>query len=179
MKTSDIIFFSVNLFSNDYFIDFEDLNFKLKFQKNSINIPSILTEISKINTKSKIDYTEFNLYNGRINELEYIKTKWRDIQTFEYSIDIMNNISSIFEPFFEIKKAHFDDVGYFIFKFWLVAVKKGTFDNENEIGIKIKIKDENDYVVNEIKKNNLIYEKSDMIEIRINDVIVFYFSLQK
>ena len=139
----------------------------------------ILSEINKINTKSKIDYTEFNLYNGRINEFEYLKTKWRDIQVFENYEEIFNKIKNIFEPFFEIKKALYDDVGYYVFQFSLAAVKKGILHNDNELGIKIKIKEVNDYTVNEIKKNNLIYEKSDMIEIRINDVIIFYFSLQK
>ena len=179
LKPSDIVFFSINLFSNDYFVDFSNLYFKLKLLKNDIYIPSILSEITKINTKSKIDYTEFNLYNGRINEFEYLKTKWRDIQKFENSEEIINNVQKIFGNFFEIKKAYIDDVGPNVFKFLLVANNIGLLNIENELGIKIKIKDESDYIVNEIKKNNLIFEKSDMIEIRIGNILLFYFSLQK
>lgn len=155
------------------------MNFKLKLQRNELNIPFILTEITKINTRSKIDYTEFNLYNGRINEFEYLKTKWRDIQKFENAEEIITNIQSVFGAFFEIKKALFDDVGHYVFKFSLAAKQKGLLNLESELGIKIKIKEASDYVVNEIKKNNLIYEKSDMIEVRIGDVIRFYFSQHK
>jgi len=180
LKPDDIVLFSINLFSNDHFIDFSDLiSFKLKQVKNDLDIQNILSEITKINTKSKIDYTEFNLYNGRINEFEYLKTKWRDINKFENAGEIISNIQSLFGSFFDIKKAFFDDVGHFVFKFSLEAVRKGLLSVESELGIKVKIKEKSEYVVNEIKKNNLIYEKSDMIEVRIGDVILFYFSLRK
>jgi len=179
LKPFDIILFSINIFSYDYFIDFDDISFKIKLQKNLVNIPSILSEINKINTKSKIDYTQFNLFNGRINEFEYLKSKWRDISNFEDSDDILEYINRIFKPFFKIKKACFDDVGFFLFKFSLTAINKGILCNGNDLGIKIKIKEEKDYTVNEIKKNNLIYEKSDMIQIRIGDTVIFYFSLPR
>lgn len=144
-----------------------------------MQIPLIISEISKINTRAKIDYTEFNLYNGRINEFEYLKTKWREIHSFGKSEEILKKIKNIFDPFFTIKKAFFDDVGHLIFKFVLIADKPGLLINENELGIKILIKNKNESTINEIKKNNLIYEKKSKIDIRINDTIIFYFSIQK
>ena len=72
LRTNDLINFSINLLS-EKFINLENLFFKLKLQKNEINIPAILSEIPKINTRCKIDYSEFNLYQGRLNEFEYIK----------------------------------------------------------------------------------------------------------
>ena len=175
-KLNDIVYFSINLFADNFFIDFNTINFKIKIQKNLINIPNIISEINKITTKSKIDYTEFNLYNGRINEFEYLKMKWRDIQAYELNEEIIKKIKNIFQDFFEILKCHYDDVGNLVFKFTLKAIKTGMLDNQTDLGIKIRIKEEKDYIVNEIKKNNLIYEKSDVLEIRECDMLIFYFS---
>jgi hypothetical protein len=63
-----------------------------------------------------------------------------------------------------------------VFKIYLKAYKVGELKNKKEIGINIKIKDKNDFVVNEIKKNDLLFENRNVFECRIDDILIFYFT---
>ena len=35
-----------------------------------------------------------------------------------------------------------------------------------------------DYIENEIRKNNLLFERRDMFELRVGDQIIYYFSMK-
>ena len=177
-KENDIFKFTINILNKKNFINLKTTQFKIKLQKTEINIPQILSEIPKINTKCKIDYSEFNLYQGRIHEFEYIKMKWREIHHLENSQILLKKISEFFLPFFEIKKAFYDDVGFFIFKIELIVNQIGFF-TKKELGLNFFIKEFDDYITNEIKRNNLLYEKDEVIELRKNDRLFFYFSKER
>ena len=43
-----------------------------------------------------------------------------------------------------------------------------------EIIIKVKAKD--DYIENEIRKNNLLFERRDIFELKVGDQLIYYFS---
>ena len=92
---------------------------------------------------------------------------------------IINLFNYMFNKNFQILKILFYDVGYYIFKIYLKATVIGDVLNENYIGIKIKIKNINDFISNECKKNNLIFDRKNEIEMHINDILVYYFSKDK
>ena len=87
-------------------------------------------------------------------------------------------IKKLFEPFFEIKKIYFGNIGVNIFKVELLAVKSGEIDDKNKIEIKIRIKEKDDCIENEIRKNNLLFERRDIFEIRVGETLLYYFSLK-
>ena len=84
----------------------------------------------------------------------------------------------MFEPYFEINNIFFGNIGVFIFKVFLTAVKSGEIDDKKKLEIKVKIKEKIDYIENEIRKNNLLFERRDIFEIRVGETLLYYFSLK-
>ena len=88
---------------------------------------------------------------------------------------VKDRVNRIFNPYFTLKESLFDDIGYFAFKFILLAVKPGIINSwQQELGTEIRVKDKNDYTTNEIRKNNLLYERTNYLEVRIDDFLIFY-----
>lgn len=156
---------------NDQFIDFENSKFVISIHKNSFDNKIFLS-------KSISNYTVMK-YSPDICEMEMYKTIWKDISFFPNNSIVFTKIENLFNPNFVIKKIYFDDVGYIIFKIVLKAVIKGVIKGKNELGIKIKILGPDQPVKNEVKKNNLLYEKRNTLELSVNDYLVFYISHSK
>ena len=60
----------------------------------------------------------------------------------------------------------------------LKAIKSGYKKKKKGVGINIKILEKNEIIKNEIRKNNLLFEKRDVVEIRVGDEIIYYFCLK-
>ena len=74
----------------------------------------------------------------------------------------------------------FNNVVYYILKIYLLANKEGKIIWEkSQIGIKIKILGNEANVSNEVKKNNLIYDRKNELQLHIGDQLVFYLSKNK
>lgn len=132
--------------------------------------------------------------NIRMSELETIKTVWADINNFNFSFTgtkenpkdqkfniketINKKVEDVFHPFFKLTKILVCDMGYFIFKIILQAVEIGTISRD-KLGIKIIIKQQNQRIQNEVKKNALLYENSNSLELRVNDYLICYISHTK
>ena len=161
--------FNIEIYSsNNYFINPSSIKIKLK----SIDLNK---NIKELNNK--------NLENIRINEYEYICKHW--LKENELSHNKTNNIVFIkkiikkwFEPYFKIKDIFFGNVGLSVYKFHLVANRIGILVNNN-LNIKIIIKDSDDYVENEVKKNNLLFERNNSFEIRKGENIIFYLTMSE
>ena len=119
-----------------------------------------------------------NINNPRISESEEICAHWKNINLYQQHKSLIFRISKLFEPFFEIKKIYFGNTGVNIFKVELLAIKSGVINDKNKIEIKIRIKDKDDYIENEIRKNNLLFERRDIFEIRVGETLLYYFSLK-
>jgi len=90
---------------------------------NLKNIPNLnFLEFSNDHNKYR-EVLDFDL--SRFCELEIVKNKWNDLNNMINSENIMKKIKSLFEPYLIVKKVLFDDVGYFLFKIYLVAQTKG------------------------------------------------------
>ena len=107
-----------------------------------------------------IDFESFNwiklkeYYDKNRNcEIENLKNSWSSINQIENSDIVIQNIKNIFIDNFQVDKIFFDDVGYYIFKIILKAIKTGNSNRkDNNIGILINIFDEGKNVENEVKK---------------------------
>lgn len=154
----------------------------------------ILTEIDNVNNfevdskpkvnqnyqiyKDKKEVLDFDL--TRYCEIEILKSNWITLKGNLTDHDlILNKISALFEPSFQINNVWFDDIGYLVFKIHMTAVKKGQLHSFLEIGILIEIKGNNETISNEVKKNCLVFDRKNELQIRIGDVLIFYLSKNK
>ena len=160
---------------------------KLQFSPNDsifFNV-NIFTEIGLINfsTFHWIKYEKFKIKNLNYklqNEIEYLHNGWNDINDLSYKEIVNKNINKLFNDFFDIKNIFFDDVGYYIFKIIMKAKKKGICQGiDNNIGISINIFDKEEVLENEAKKNNLVFDENNEININIDDEVIFYITQNK
>ena len=155
------------------------INLELYTSNNGFIVPeSIKIIIKSYNLKNYLKMlNEREINNPRISEYEELCVHWKNINLYQYH-DIISHMCKIFfEPFFDIKKIYYENIGIYIFKTCLKAVKIGEI-NKKKIGIKIKIRNRNETIENEIRKNNLLFERRDTYEIRVGDEMIYYFSMK-
>ncbi len=92
---------------------------------------------------------------------------------------MLGRINDLFKSNFEMKNAYYDDVGYYLFKLIMIAKKPGKVLCSKEIGLEIIVKGDKDITTNEIKKNDLLYENINFLQLRIGDILTFYISHAK
>lgn len=116
----DYVETNINIFTEKGIVEF----FRFKWMSlNLKNIPNLnFLEFSNDHNKYR-EVLDFDL--SRFCELEIVKNKWNDLNNMINSENIMKKIKSLFEPYLIVKKVLFDDVGYFLFKIYLVAQTKG------------------------------------------------------
>ena len=155
------------------------INLELYTSNNGFIIPeSIKIIIKSYNLKNYLKMLyEREINNPRISEYEELCVHWKNINLYQYHDVISHMCKIFFEPFFDIKKIYYENVGVYIFKTYLIAVKIGEIDKK-KIGITIKIKNRNETIENEIRKNNLLFERRDTYEIRVGDEMIYYFSMK-
>ena len=157
-KFDDIGIFNFEIFSNqNYFINHKNLKIKL-------NILDL--------------YSNSHINELRINEYDSICKHWKNKGGLnEKKIEIYKNIiKEWFDKYFFIKDIFYADIGLSVFKFNLVAKSCGILSNNN-LNVKIIIKEKDDYVENEIKKNNLLFERNSLFEIRKGENLIFFLSM--
>ena len=149
-------------------------NFEIFSNQNLfINPRSLRLKLNIIDIYSKNDINEL-----RINEYETICKYWKikgglnekRIETYK------EIIKEWFDKFFFVKDIFYADIGLLVFKFNLVANQCGILKNPN-LNIKIIIKEKDEYVENEIKKNNLLFERNNTFQIRKGENLIFYISM--
>ena len=107
------------------------------------------------------------------NKNEILKEKIvKSLQT------VKNIVKKWFEPYFIIIDIFYENIGLSVYKFHLVANECGMLINNN-FNMKIIVKDNGDYVENEIKKNNLLFEKRGIFEVRKGENIIFYLAMNE
>ena len=160
------------------------INFEIFSSGNHFIDPSSIKIVLKnhdLNSHiKKLDDKELN--NLRICEYEHICEHWRIINkemNNKKFVHIIERIHNIFEPYFNVGNIFYDNIGLHVFKANLLAIKNGKISKEdakNDLRMNFIIKNKEDYVENEIKKNNLTFERSDTFELRVGDNIIFYFT---
>ena len=113
-------------------------------------------------------------------EVEGIIHSWIGIEQFNHNSSVIATLNQLFGENFELKEIYYEDIGYYFFKIILEAKKLGECCGvNNNLGIKIKIVEQNVHICNEIKKNGLIYDENNELSVNINDIITFYISQNK
>ena len=144
------------------------------------SIKIVLKNFDLNNYLKKLD--EKGINNLRICEYENICEHWRIINkemNNQKFASIIERIHNIFDPCFNVGNIFYDNIGMHVFKVNLLAIKSGKISKEdkaNDLRMNFIIKNKGDYVENEIKKNNLTFERRDIFELRVGDKILFYFT---
>lgn len=142
-----------------------------------IDPDSIKIIVKSYNLKNYIKtLTEKGINNPRLSECEDLCVHWKNINLYQYNKTLIFRIKKLFLPFFEINKISFENIGVYIFKVCLTAVKAGEINKKNNVEIIIKVKEKDDYIENEIRKNNLLFERRDIFELKVGDQLIYYFS---
>ena len=150
-----------------------------------INPSSIKIAAKCFDLKKYINNLNQKGYNNlRICEYENICFHWKIMSNEKRNTDktffnIINKVEKKFKPYFDIQNILYENISFFIFKIYLVAVKTGRIgskQSEEDFGFNITIKNKGEYVENEIKKNNLLLDRREVYELRLGETIIFYFS---
>ena len=143
---------------------------------------SVFSELGLLNI-SKFSWVQARRYlsNDRDCEVESLKNIWNDLSLLDGWKSISQSIHEIFGEYFIINKIFFDDVGYFIFKIYLTANKIGKIESSQNdyIGMTIYIKKKGEIIENEVKKNCLIFDEKNELNVTQGDNIIFYISKSK
>ena len=149
-------------------------NFEIFSNQNMfINPRTLRLKLNILDLLSNNDINEL-----RINEYENICKYWKikgglnEKRIEKYKLII----KEWFDKYFLVKDIFYADIGLLVFKYNLVANNVGILENPN-LNIKIVIKEKDQYIENEIKKNNLLLEKNKAIEIRKGENLIFFISM--
>jgi len=117
----DSIEITLNLFTEKGLFEYESFKWT---RINAIKVPCFnFLEFSNEHNKYR-EVLDFDL--SRFCELEIVKNKWSELVHLENSEKIIARIKSFFEPYLLVQKILFDDVGYHLFKIFLIACEKGN-----------------------------------------------------
>ena len=119
------------------------------------------------------------IHDPRISEYENVCGHWKNINSFPKFLNLKNEVEKLFQPCFKIKNFYFENIGVNIIKVILEAIQTGEIVNKKKLQVKIIVKDKNDYVENEIRKNNLLFERRAIFELRVGDEMTYYFSTKE
>jgi hypothetical protein len=137
-------------------------------------------------SRHKKEIIEFDL--SRICELEIIKNNWSDYSKITNSmeeeaayrmVNLIQELRSNLMPCFRINKILFDEMGYLLLKIYLEAKETGYITATKLLGINLMIKDSDQYVTNELKKNGLLFDRSNTYQLRKGEEVVLYISKTK
>lgn len=162
-KEEDMAYFNFQIFAPEIFF-INPLDIKIKIM--SKNIPD----------KSIFGAHENNM---RICEYEDLCNHWKGLNSFKDNKKVQQQIQNIFYPYFDVLNIEYEDIGFMVFKVILKAIEEGKIENKEELGITIKVNKKDDIIVNEVKKNDLLYENRNIYELRKKDVIIFYLTNSK
>ena len=165
-KINDKTIINLEIFSiNNFFID----PYSIKLVLKKCNLKNYLSNFKRIDN------------NLRICQYEYSCFHWKLINKHNYKLnELIMKIKNYFQKNFMIKEITYNDnTTFLIVKLNLVANSHGildfnNIDNISETYIIIKNKDE--IIENEINKNNIPFEKRQILEIRVGDSLIVYLS---
>ena len=120
-NVNDISEFNINLYGGDGLINFNSFKW---INKKTETCPDLSFLEVGIEAKSR-EVFDFDL--SRVCELEIMKNKWNDISKLDDSENIINKIKNLFDPSFVVSRILFDDVGYLVFKIFLISMTPGNY----------------------------------------------------
>lgn len=126
------------------------------------------------NSESSV-YTKLVADLSRICEEEDAEIDWSDINYCSPNERRKLFSLSLLESMFTVNKAMCSGVDVIISKYFLIASVPQMID-ERVLGIGVKIVNESECCVVEVKKLGLLIDRNRPMEMRVGDVLVFYFT---
>ena len=121
----------ISFCENDHF----EINVNVLSERGMIDVSSFKWQKAYIDKTPSFNFLEFKENHKyreifdfdltRFCEIEILKNKWSDISNLDNSELVLERIKELFEPYFYIQKVLFEDVGYMMFKIFLVAANPG------------------------------------------------------
>ena len=174
----DVVSLNINIFTALGLVDFENFKWlKPKFLRKKNDF--FLFSFGKIIADFEGGGNTCGNFNGC--EAEKLVKIWTGIETLDKCEIVVSNLNQYFSRFFKINQIYYDDIGFYIFKINLTANQPGVFyqEDQNSFGIKINIFEKGTSVKNESKKNGLIIDEVNELNINIGDELTFYISQNK
>eukprot|EP00826_Nyctotherus_ovalis_P066321 TRINITY_DN9792_c0_g1_i6.p2 TRINITY_DN9792_c0_g1~~TRINITY_DN9792_c0_g1_i6.p2 ORF type:complete len:135 (+),score=40.42 TRINITY_DN9792_c0_g1_i6:613-1017(+) len=112
---------------------------------------------------------------SRVCELEDTQLEWRYSQYYplpSQNLLFINTLKSVFL----VDKVDFANVDIIAVRAQLVAKRKGYLPCGKALGIGVRVVEEKEECTNEVKRAGLIIERHCDLQLRVNDVLVFYSS---
>lgn len=182
---NDSFTISVNMISKVGIVNFFDFKWGA-ITYNCYNQGSPLDYVAfDNNTRKRTKHLQLCDYDlSRFCELELIKTKWMDYFQATHLPEVIHSSikkhAHYLKELFSIDRIEYDDVGFIIVKLHTVASIIGKLQiDKDTVGMELVIKSKTMPIVNEIKKNGLLFDMSNKIEFRQGDKAIFYFSFNK
>ena len=167
----DYVEFTLNIFTEKGLMDIRKLVWNKITMFKTPNEDFLYYSNENILKREIVDFDV-----SRYCEMELCKGKWNDIILLDESDTYIGELKNKFKNNFNIVKILFDNVGYFIFKFYLEGKIPGVIGPDEEIGMKIKVLGLTEDKSNETKKNNLVFDRKNEIQMHIGDILIFYIS---
>lgn len=168
---------SINIWTSKGLLEFRKFKWlmlsNVKLLKESEKI--ITTEMGSNQANKLISDYDLTKYC----ELEIMKNKWKPLEKLTNYKNVFNSMRKMFEPAFVIERILWDDVGYMLFKIYLKGKNPGCNTSPKELGILLEVKDKNELVSNEIKKNCILFDRKNTLQVHIDDQVIFYISKSK
>ncbi len=109
---------------------------------------------------------------SRICEIEDAVVEWYDIRYFQKKENL--DLAYLL-PLFKVKAFECAGVDGLICRVHMTADKVGCIPTSH-LGMTIKIKEQNDILVNEVKRVGLMVDRYVDLELRVGDQLVLYYS---
>jgi hypothetical protein len=177
-QRGDVFQITINLLSERGLLDAKSLKW------NSINLYDLNYDAeSKTLLKNKKNSPPIEMC--RICEIEMIKNSWckYDLSNFDnklnYNIEeFLKGLLNDMDKYFLLKTVYYDNMGFILLRIHFLAVNEGKC-NLKLLGLEINVKREQITIINEVKKNGLIYDNSNFLELRKGDELILYISKNK
>lgn len=131
--------------------------------------PSVSFELNKTRDYKESEYFDLT----RICEIELAKSRWIDLNQFDY-ISELDKILKVFSEVFEFKEGFFAHNGIFLLKLVFEAKNQGHCDLSECGRILLKVKGATKKVKNEVRVKTLMIDRSSTLEMRQGDRMTFY-----
>ena len=135
-----------------------------------------------IHSSQKI-YCDLN----RICELEDAIVEWYEAKYYQrrelFDLTFLRGVADFYDnsdpgpqPIFEVKDLQYAGVDGSICKAVLEAVRPGFIDKRYFYGIRIRIKEKSDELINEVKRIGYIRDRECEMQLRVGDTLILYIS---
>ncbi len=126
----------------------------------------------KVLNGDKFDKVQINKL--RVCEFEILAYRWKEVKFDTQKLNLIEKLCFTISQLFKIISIYYDYSNLFFIKVKTQAVKKGIINSNDLLKFNILVKDEKEFIHNEMNSLYVLNIINYQYEIRINDFIYFY-----